>query len=298
MPLEEREIRRNREGLTRFDHIAVGVWDVANVLPFFEDELGGKPLVGTPGPQFTSAQWEYAHGAKLEAIAPPVHLEGEQLRSNFMHSFLESGGPRIHHVTFKVPNLDEAMASAKANGWKVVGVNKQSPSWLEAFIHPKQDGVGIVVQLAEHHPEKIPEWLDRVFGDPEWLRSLGSSFKLPKFGNEEPFVSIVGLHVSVHSRNRDAAMRLWRGTLKGTPREINAGLVAFSWAESPMQIFLHINHNQTEGPLYIEIQQNRPWTRIPSSLLLTQPSSAGLLPAPHPVLGVSFLLTTQSSCHL
>jgi len=46
-----------------------------------------------------------------------------------------------------VPNLDEAMASAKANGWKVVGVNKQSPSWLEAFIHPKQ----VLANILSHH---------------------------------------------------------------------------------------------------------------------------------------------------
>ncbi len=38
----------------------------------------------------------------------------------------------------QVPNLDEAIASAEERGWKVVGVNKQSPSWKEAFIHPKQ----------------------------------------------------------------------------------------------------------------------------------------------------------------
>ena len=37
-----------------------------------------------------------------------------------------------------MPNLDEAIASAEEKGWKVVGVNKQSPSWKEAFIHPKQ----------------------------------------------------------------------------------------------------------------------------------------------------------------
>jgi hypothetical protein len=38
----------------------------------------------------------------------------------------------------QVPNLDAAIANAEEKGWTVVGVNKQSPSWKEAFIHPKQ----------------------------------------------------------------------------------------------------------------------------------------------------------------
>lgn len=38
----------------------------------------------------------------MQALDPPTHLEGDELRSNFMYSFLSSGGPRVHHVTFKV----------------------------------------------------------------------------------------------------------------------------------------------------------------------------------------------------
>lgn len=92
----------------------------------------------------------------FQALDPPTYMEPDALQSNFMHSFLSSGGPRVHHVTFKVgqcikislkvqsllgsqvPNLDDAIARARDNGWKVVGVNKELPSWHEAFIHPKQ----------------------------------------------------------------------------------------------------------------------------------------------------------------
>jgi hypothetical protein len=30
----------------RFDHIAVGVWSIADAVPFYEDELGGWFLLG------------------------------------------------------------------------------------------------------------------------------------------------------------------------------------------------------------------------------------------------------------
>ncbi|ELR24299.1 uncharacterized protein ACA1_338390 [Acanthamoeba castellanii str. Neff] len=108
----------------RFDHIAVGVWSIADAVPFLEDELGGRPLGGAPNPVFASAQWEFANGGVLEVLAsgllfvsvhvadgkflfmcqaldPPPFLDEASLNKNFMHQFLTSGGPRVHHVTFK-----------------------------------------------------------------------------------------------------------------------------------------------------------------------------------------------------
>lgn len=277
----------------RFDHIAVGVWSIADAVPFLEDELGGKPLGGAPNPVFASAQWEFANGGVLEALDPPPFLDEASLNKNFMHQFLTSGGPRVHHVTFKVPNLDEAIASAEEKGWKVVGVNKQSPSWKEAFIHPKQEGVGIVVQLAEHRPELRPPWLVELVEDPSFMNSMGSHYKRPSFESDHPSVSVVGLHLSV--RNRDAAMRLWRDTIKGTPEQISSNVVAFSWQESPMKIFIHFNDASDEGVMHVELQQARPWKQNPSTLMLTQRSSS---PLPHPVIGAPFLLTAPSTSRL
>jgi hypothetical protein len=85
----------------------------------------GKPLGGAPNPVFASAQWEFANGGVLEVLAsgllfvsvhvadgkflfmcqaldPPPFLDEASLNKNFMYQFLTSGGPRVHHVTFKV----------------------------------------------------------------------------------------------------------------------------------------------------------------------------------------------------
>ena len=33
----------------------------------------------------------------------------------------------------------------------MVGINTDSPTWKEAFLFPKQPGLGVVVQIAESH---------------------------------------------------------------------------------------------------------------------------------------------------
>jgi hypothetical protein len=37
-----------------------------------------------------------------QALDPPPFLDEASLNKNFMYQFLTSGGPRVHHVTFKV----------------------------------------------------------------------------------------------------------------------------------------------------------------------------------------------------
>ena len=37
-----------------------------------------------------------------QALDPPPFLDEASLNKNFMYQFLISGGPRVHHVTFKV----------------------------------------------------------------------------------------------------------------------------------------------------------------------------------------------------
>ena len=77
-----------------------------------------------------------------------------------------------------------------------------------------------MVQLAEHRPELRPPWLVELVEDPSFMNSMGSHYKRPSFESDHPSVSVVGLHLSV--RNRDAAMRLWRDTIKGTPEQIRS----------------------------------------------------------------------------
>ena len=65
-----------------------------------------------------------------------------------MHKFLRERGPGVHHLTFKVKNIEQLAAQLKALGYRVVGENYHNPHWKEAFISPLSAN-GTVVQLAE-----------------------------------------------------------------------------------------------------------------------------------------------------
>lgn len=103
--------------------------------------LGG-PTEGEPTP-FYFSQVRMAEGTKLEFLQP-LPNEG----SDFIRRFLHRSGPGPHHLTFKVPDIRAAMAEANAAGYSVVNEQLESPTWKEAFLHPKQSH-GIVIQLAQ-----------------------------------------------------------------------------------------------------------------------------------------------------
>ncbi len=73
--------------------------------------------------------------------------------------FLESnGGPGVHHITFEVDNLDEALADLEQRGGRIAyrhtyapGVSFEGKAWREAFVHPK-DAFGVLIHLAEIRP--------------------------------------------------------------------------------------------------------------------------------------------------
>ena len=195
-------------------------------------------------------QWEFARGAKLEVLQPDGPLGG------FVHRFLESRGPGVHHVTFKVPHLETAAARARSIGYEIMGLNVDSPFWKECFVHPKQ-AQGIVVQLAESHPNS--DWNDfdaNPFPDSPDAKSDSAN--------------ILGLTVIAHSEAR--ARRQWEMLLGGSCKSVERGL-RFRWPDSPLEVTVRIDEDRPEGPVSIDLE-SAPGVTLPIG--------------PHPVLGIPF----------
>lgn len=131
-------------GLTiDLDHVAVAFERAADAWPRYGGDLPGEWVGGGVSVGFSSAQVRYANGMKVEALAPHRHQEND-----FLRRFLDRSGPGPHHLTFKVPDIEAAIADAGHRGYEPVGIDLRDPGWKEAFIHPKQ-ACGIVVQLAQ-----------------------------------------------------------------------------------------------------------------------------------------------------
>ena len=148
----------------------------------------------------------------------------------FVHRFLARGGPRIHHLTFKVPSLDEICARAERLGYTVVGMDRSDPHWQEAFLHPKQ-AQGLVVQMVESRPR--PDGDDRAVPRP---RANAANVR--------------GVRLS--SRSPEAARRQWGELLGGTCRVAGDSLV-FRFPESPLAVQVDVDEKRDEGPLWIEL---------------------------------------------
>lgn len=201
-----------------FDHVACGVHSLEAIAPLLEQGLGARAHRGGPNEAFRGAQWAFAGEGRLELIEPAGPPGG------FLHRFLAAGGPRIHHVTFKVPDIGEARDRATALGYDVVGFNDSSPSWKECFLHPKQAG-GIVVQMAESHPG---------LADDNWK-------DIPNFTSGSPRLAATLKGLLLVSRDAERSRRGWAGLLGGSCRPgIDPGsglrIDTWRWPDSPLRL--------------------------------------------------------------
>jgi hypothetical protein len=217
----------------RFDHIAIGMSRMVDATEMLVGTLGGVPDYGQPSGVFRWGSWMFEGGGVIEILEPM----GDH---GFLHRFLGERGPGVHHVTFKVPSLDEVSARAERAGYDVVGRDDTDPCWKEAFLHPKQ-ALGIVVQFAESAGGDDG-------AEPHWQ---------PPPGPPDPPapVTIVGLRLRAHSRER--ARRQWETVLEGHPSEGPEGELIYRWPDSPMRLAVEIDPARDEGPVAIELASDR-----------------------------------------
>jgi methylmalonyl-CoA/ethylmalonyl-CoA epimerase len=128
---------------TRLDHVAVAVERHADAWPRYAGDLAGRWLSAGLSIGFAPAQLEYQDGRKIEVLAP--HRVAD---NDFLRRFLDRNGPGPHHLTFKVGDIEEALAEATLAGYAPLNVDLSDPIWKEAFLHPK-DATGVLVQLAQ-----------------------------------------------------------------------------------------------------------------------------------------------------
>jgi methylmalonyl-CoA/ethylmalonyl-CoA epimerase len=125
------------------DHVAIGTRVLADGWELFGGVLGGSWVYGGDSPGFWWGQLGFAAGPKIELITPTSSPD-----SAFLERFLEARGPGPHHLNFIVPDISETLRSVRALGIEPVGVDLESATWKEGFLHPR-DAYGIVIQVAQ-----------------------------------------------------------------------------------------------------------------------------------------------------
>ena len=126
--------------IERFDHISLGVKSVEAALPLI-NLLGATFVNGADHLRndFRWVQFRLADGSRLELIAPLSP-------NSFLQRFLDKRGEGLHHVTYKVTDVEAAAARATSLGYRTSGLHLH-PTWSEVFLHPSE-AHGVVIQLA------------------------------------------------------------------------------------------------------------------------------------------------------
>lgn len=134
--------------ITRLDHIAIAVPDLAEALRRFCDDLG---LVLEGQEDVVSAQTRTAflpvEGTHIELIHP---LDGQ----GPVQKFLDTRGGGLHHLCFQTDDIDGDMARLQARGYRFLteAPTPGAHGTRVVFIHPKSAG-GVLIELAQHPAE-------------------------------------------------------------------------------------------------------------------------------------------------
>ena len=126
----------------RIAHVGVAVADLDAALAFYRDVLGL-----TPHPP------EQADGATIVSLPfgdSEVELLAPLRTDSPIAKFLERRGPGIHHICYRVPDLDAALASCRQAGYRLVDEIPRTGAGGRriAFVHPKATA-GILLELTE-----------------------------------------------------------------------------------------------------------------------------------------------------
>jgi methylmalonyl-CoA epimerase len=123
-------------------HVGIAVTSITEALPFYRDVLGLVP--GHP---------ETADGARIVSLHfGPVDVELLEPSdpTSPIAKFLAKRGPGIHHVCYRVPDLNVALERCKAAGYHLVDEKPRRGAGGRriAFLHPKSTN-GILLELTE-----------------------------------------------------------------------------------------------------------------------------------------------------
>ena len=128
--------------LPHIAHVGIAVADLETALAFYRDVLGLLPHPAEPVDGATVVSLPMGD-SEVELLAP---LQPDSP----IGRFLARRGPGIHHICYRVADLDAALESCRAAGYRLVDeVPRTGAAGRRiAFIHPKATA-GILLELTE-----------------------------------------------------------------------------------------------------------------------------------------------------
>lgn len=126
----------------RIAHVGIAVSDLEAALAFYRDVLGLEPHPP-----------EFVDGATILSLAfgdSAVELMASTEPESPVGKFLARRGPGIHHICYRVADLDAAIRACHKAGYRLVDeVPRMGAAGRRvAFVHPKATA-GILLELTD-----------------------------------------------------------------------------------------------------------------------------------------------------
>jgi methylmalonyl-CoA/ethylmalonyl-CoA epimerase len=130
--------------LTAIDHTGIAVADIDQALAFYRDVLGLALVHRETVPdQGVEAALLDAGESHVELIAPLGPETG-------VARFLQQRGPGLHHVAYRVDDIEATLASLSAAGVRLIDERPRAGirGSRVAFVHPSATG-GVLTEIVE-----------------------------------------------------------------------------------------------------------------------------------------------------
>jgi methylmalonyl-CoA epimerase len=126
----------------RVAHIGVAVSDLNEALRFYREVLGLEP-----------SQPETADGATIVSVPfgeTTIELLAPHAPDSPIAKFLAKRGPGIHHICYRVTDLDQVLEQCRTAGYRLVDETPRMGAGGRriAFLHPKSTA-GVLLELTE-----------------------------------------------------------------------------------------------------------------------------------------------------
>lgn len=132
----------------KLDHVAFAVRDKHRAANYLTNVLGAKEVFDMEWGGFRFTTFLMGSGSMLELVYSDDP-------GNFVNRFIEKRGEGIHHLTFKVRDIEEMVEHLRSRGLSPFDINTSNELWKECYVHPRE-ALGTLIQFAEF-PEE--EWI-------------------------------------------------------------------------------------------------------------------------------------------
>jgi methylmalonyl-CoA/ethylmalonyl-CoA epimerase len=130
--------------LDKIDHIGIAVPDLESVIKTYHEAFGMVPEFREEIPdQKVKVAGFNIGGSTVEYLEPMVP-------DSTIARYLEKKGTGIHHMAFRVRNLQKSLSELKEKGFRLIDESPRDGAEGKkiAFIHPKSTN-GILIELCQ-----------------------------------------------------------------------------------------------------------------------------------------------------